>query len=51
MTPAIAEVNARYAKHCGAAREAAEAYFDARKVLSHLVERAMANPSSASVGP
>jgi hypothetical protein len=35
---AIAEVNARYEFHCQAARAIAEEYFDARKVLTRLIE-------------
>jgi hypothetical protein len=49
---ALASVEARYAEHCRAAREVAEAYFDARKVLPDLLERAMASseaPARASV--
>lgn len=49
---AIAGVDARYAEHCRAAREVAEAYFDARKVLPRLLERAMASsqtPARASL--
>jgi len=38
----IREVNGAYAKHAAAAREIAEEYFDARKVLAALVERALA---------
>ena len=38
---AIDDVNSRYEAHCRAAREVAEAYFDYRKVLSELIERAM----------
>ena len=41
---AIAEINGRYELHCRAARAIAEEYFDARKVLSHLIEHAM-NPA------
>jgi hypothetical protein len=44
----IQEINSRYEYHCRAAREIAEAYFDARKVLSELIERAM-NPPFAPV--
>jgi hypothetical protein len=40
---AIAAVDAQYVSQCRAARAVAEKYFDARVVLSHLVERAMAN--------
>ena len=38
---AIDEVNARYEVHCRAARELAREYFDARKILSSLVEAAL----------
>ena len=34
----IGEINRRYEFHCQAARELAEEYFDARKVLRHLIE-------------
>jgi len=37
----IEEINNRYKFHCQAAREIAEEYFDARKVLPRLIERAM----------
>jgi hypothetical protein len=37
----IEEVNRRYQFHCNAARGIAEEYFDARRVLSDLIERAM----------
>lgn len=39
---AIDDINSRYEAHCRAARELAEEYFDARKVLGSLIERAMA---------
>jgi hypothetical protein len=35
---AVCEINSRYADHCAAAREFAEAYLDARKVLPALLE-------------
>ncbi len=41
----IEDVEARYSDHCRAAREIAAEYFDARKVLTRLVEQAM-NSSS-----
>jgi hypothetical protein len=44
----IDEVNSRYAFHCRAAREIAEEYFDARKVLTRLIERAMNLPVSTA---
>lgn len=44
---AVADVNARYAYHCEAAREIAEAYFDSGPLLENLVDRAM----SSSLGP
>lgn len=37
----IDEIDARYEHHCRAARELAEAFFDARKVLPDLIERAL----------
>jgi hypothetical protein len=45
---AIEEVNRRYRLHCRAARSLAEEYFDARKVLPRLIERAM-TPTDTSV--
>jgi hypothetical protein len=42
---AIEDVNLRYEHHCRRAREIALEYFDARKILSHLIDRAMSrNP-------
>ena len=38
---AVQEVNRRYGFHCQAAREIAQEYFDARKVLSDLVQHTM----------
>jgi hypothetical protein len=37
-------IDADYENHCRAARELAEAFFDARKVLTHLLERAFSEP-------
>jgi len=37
----IEAVNSRYEFHCRAAREIAEEYFDAGKVLSRLIDQAM----------
>lgn len=37
----VEEINRHYESHCRAARAVAEEYFDSRKVLTHLVERAM----------
>jgi hypothetical protein len=37
----VQEINSRYEYHCRAAREIAEEYFHATKVLSRLIERAM----------
>jgi hypothetical protein len=34
-------IDADYNRHCRAARELAEASFDARKVLTNLIERAV----------
>lgn len=39
---AVEEVNRCYDAHCRAAREVAAAFFDARRVLTHLLERACA---------
>ena len=44
----IEEVNSRYEFHCRAAREIAEEYFDSRKVLTRLIERAMNFPASSA---
>ncbi|HEX8475249.1 MAG TPA: hypothetical protein VF666_14560 [Pyrinomonadaceae bacterium] len=43
---AIEEVNRRYDVHCRAARDVAAEFFDARKVLPHLLERALCVASS-----
>jgi hypothetical protein len=43
----VDEINTNYRSHCRAAREIAEEYFDAGKVLSHLIESAM----NAAGGP
>ena len=37
----IEEIDAGYEYHCRVARELAEAFFDARKVLTDLIERAL----------
>jgi hypothetical protein len=49
---AIADVDARYDRHCRAARAVAEAYFDARHVLARLIEEAMesSRPPAPSAG-
>jgi hypothetical protein len=47
---AIREVGSRYAHHCAAAREIAASYFDARSVLTSLVERAVSAPSVREAG-
>ena len=39
----IEDINSRYEHHCRAAREIAAEYFDSRKVLSYLIERAMSS--------
>jgi hypothetical protein len=44
----VDEVSARYDKHCKAARDVAESYFDASRVLSALVEEAMNNHGSSA---
>jgi hypothetical protein len=44
----LMEINARYDFHCRAARAIAEEYFDARRVLSDLIERAMGDASAPS---
>jgi hypothetical protein len=42
---AIEEVQAHYARHAATARDIAETWFDSRKVLSALIERAMNAPA------
>jgi hypothetical protein len=37
----IEEINANYEHHCRAARQLAEEFFDARTVLTHLIDRAL----------
>lgn len=44
----VAEINCRYEFHCRAAREVAAEFFDANKVLPHLVERALGDGVVAS---
>jgi hypothetical protein len=44
----VEEINRRYEFHCRAAREVAEAYFDARRVLPDLLERSTRAPAAAS---
>lgn len=49
----IEEVNARYVVHCQMAREVANEYFDARKLLDRLITEAFAfsgPPASGSIG-
>jgi hypothetical protein len=41
----IDEIDRNYEKHCLAARDIAAQYFDARKVLASLIERAMDSPA------
>ena len=41
----IEEINCHYDFHCRAARVMAEEYFDSRKILSSLIERALKNPA------
>lgn len=45
----IADINSRYELHCRAARDIAEEYFDARKVLSELIHKAMDFRSALAV--
>jgi hypothetical protein len=45
---AIDDVSARYATHCRAAREIAQEFFDAGKVLPRLIEDAMGDHASQS---
>jgi hypothetical protein len=42
----VEDVHRRYDFHCNAARDIAKEYFDSRKVLSRLIERAL-NPASS----
>jgi hypothetical protein len=44
---AIEEVDAHYARHCGAARELAEAFFDSRVVLGDLLESIFSGQSGS----
>jgi hypothetical protein len=46
----IRDVEARYAAHASAAREIAQTYFDAGRVLTDLVERAMAGAGRSLQG-
>jgi len=46
----VEEIHARYAHHCRAARALAEAYFDARRVLPRLLERALSEPARPGAG-
>jgi peptidoglycan/xylan/chitin deacetylase (PgdA/CDA1 family) len=45
---AISEIDADYEGHCRAARELADEYFGAQRVLPHLIERAMAGRPASS---
>ena len=47
----IEEVNRRYEFHCRAARQLAEEYFDARRVLSRLVEQAISSGPESTKAP
>lgn len=52
----VEEIERRYVVHCRAAREIAEAYFDARRVLPQLLERALGTghtrrPDEAEASP
>ncbi len=38
---ALAAINADYERHCEAARALAESYFDARKVVETILDRAL----------
>jgi hypothetical protein len=47
----VAEIAGHYRRHCRAARQIAAEYFDARKVLDELIERAMTiNPQPVNDG-
>jgi hypothetical protein len=46
----IEDINARYDFHSRMAREVAQEYFDADKVLSELVERAVNSPTVPTPG-
>ena len=45
---ALAEVNRDYARHCRAAREIAEAYFDGRQVAERMLDVALSPPRSSA---
>jgi hypothetical protein len=47
----IAEVSARYAYHCRAAREIAEEYFDSRRILGELVDACTSSAAAAEARP
>lgn len=44
----IEAINSRYEFHCRAAREMAAAYFDARTVLPHLIDRALSQSAGVA---
>ncbi len=46
----VREIDARHARHCRAAREVASEYFDARKVLADLVDRATSTRAMSRPG-
>jgi hypothetical protein len=49
---AFATINADYERHCSAARELAETYFDARKIMEQILNATLGpegQPGSASV--
>ena len=46
----VHDVDARYERHCGAARAIAEEHFDSRTVLSRLLELAVAGPPAPRTG-
>jgi len=45
---AIEHVNANYANHCRAARELAEAYFDADKIVARILDVSLGRGSPSS---
>ena len=48
-TAAVHEVNGHYTQHAKAARAIAEEYFDSRKVLTRLIDKAMHSLSDSSL--
>jgi hypothetical protein len=49
VVDAVSQIDSNYDAHCRAARELAEEYFSARRVLPSLIETAMASSASSSM--